>query len=63
MQAKERMAQGGRGGLEGTQKSAEVGETRQRVAKSAGVSHDTVAKAKVIVEKALDANGNALLGR
>jgi len=36
-----------------TQKSAEeTGETRDEIAKAAGVSHDTVAKVKVIVEEA-----------
>jgi len=37
-----------------TQNSAEGGETRQELARSAGVSHDTIAKVKHIAARAAE---------
>lgn len=51
-EAKQRMAKGGK--TKGQQTSADLGQTREKVAELAGVSHDTIAKAKVIAEKATD---------
>ena len=57
--AKARQAQAGKTKL--PQISAEAVETRKEVAKVAGVSHDTIAKAKVIQAKATSPAGH--LGR
>jgi hypothetical protein len=51
-QAKKRQVLAGKKKL--PQNSAEAGETREKIADLAGVSHDTVAKVKLIREKATD---------
>jgi len=57
VKAKERMLAGKK--PDPTQKSAE-GETRKDLAKAAGVSHDTIAKGKVIEAKASEETKAAL---
>ena len=49
-QAKERQREGGL--IKVPQNSAEAGETRDKLAKAAGVSHDTMARVKKIAEQA-----------
>ena len=44
--AKQRMSDGGKG----TQNSADVGESRDKVAEQVGISHDTIAREKKIIE-------------
>ena len=50
--AKERQREGGGSGPSGKQKSAEPGQTRDELAKIAGVSHDTVSRVQAIQDRA-----------
>ncbi|MHC4547171.1 MAG: hypothetical protein ACYTEZ_00205 [Planctomycetota bacterium] len=50
--AKEHQRAGGGRGPSGRQKSAQPTKTRDEVAKAAGLSHDTIAKAKVVRDEA-----------
>jgi hypothetical protein len=50
--AKDRQKAGGGSGVSGKQKSAEPSQTREEVAKLAGVSHDTVRKVEIIEKEA-----------
>ena len=54
------MKAGGGSGPSGRQKSAHPAEVREELAKIAGVSHDTIAKVKVIEAKATDEDKQAL---
>jgi hypothetical protein len=62
-QAKENQAKGGGGGKAGCQKSDKVlshVDTKRELAKLAGVSHDTIAKGKLVAEHAPEETKNRL---
>jgi hypothetical protein len=48
VKGKENQSQGGGGGKAGCQKSDKPVDTKKELARTAGVSHDTIAKGKVI---------------
>lgn len=62
-EAKERQRRGLKRGAESPvpQKSAERGETRNRVAEAAGVSHDTVSKVKRVLRDGDEETKTAML--